>query len=123
MIYEFVTGVDVLKATSLLDAQTSEVTIATLLFTPQPESYPDVATLLKVTFTHGQYGDFVGTPSLYSVTQTMPEWYRLCALAILSSVLYLSSSVYSACVVLRSGVAWYKVCTSRWTALSRLAMY
>ena len=48
VIYKFVTTVEVLQATAFLDARTNEVTIATLLFTPQPESYPDIATLLKV---------------------------------------------------------------------------
>ena len=108
VVYQFVTDVDDLKATSFLDARSSEIVITTLFFTPQPAEYPDIATLLQISFTRNQFGAVMGKPETFSVSQTADSWYLLCGFAIFGSVVYLGSSVYSAKVILRSGLPWWQ---------------
>ena len=75
-----------LKAIGFLDARTSEVTITTVLFTPQPASYPDIMTLLKVTFHLSQYGGITSEITVDSVAETQDSWKLLWGVSILSSV-------------------------------------
>ena len=107
-LYEFVDSIGKMQAANFLDARTREVSIATVLFTAQPEAYADIATLLIVTFTHGQYGKLVGVPAVYNVSQTSDSWYYLVGVAIFSCVAYFVSSVFSALAMLRSGASWWQ---------------
>ncbi|CAE8705224.1 unnamed protein product, partial [Polarella glacialis] len=58
------------KEHTFFDIGTSEITIAALVITPQGEKYPDITTLVRVTFKVSQSGAYMAEPILSSTSQT-----------------------------------------------------
>eukprot|EP00930_Biecheleria_cincta_P101701 TRINITY_DN9334_c0_g1_i2.p1 TRINITY_DN9334_c0_g1~~TRINITY_DN9334_c0_g1_i2.p1 ORF type:complete len:926 (-),score=102.71 TRINITY_DN9334_c0_g1_i2:220-2997(-) len=78
-----------------IDIQTSELTIAALVITPQGENYPDITTLVRVIFTVEQYGAYVARVSLSSVSETISgRWLGAVALVLTVAITLIMHTVY-----------------------------
>lgn len=67
-------------------AQTTDLSIVTLVITPQMEGIPDIVTLVRVDFEVNQGGEMKGTKNLQSMSETLSWWkwsvFSTCLLAL-----------------------------------------
>jgi len=77
--------------------ETSELTVAAFIITPQPDVYREIITIVRVTFTVSQGGEIRARPSIHSVTQCYTWWYVLASIVIAASLLYMAADMRSFC--------------------------
>jgi hypothetical protein len=77
------------RESSFLTSQTTELSMAALVITPQMESLPDITTLVMVTFVQGQNGAISASPWLVSISETpVLKWCSWCGVALTFAILY-----------------------------------
>ena len=94
VMMRFVSDVTTARGMQIIPDIAVEVSIVSVLVTPQPATHPDVITILMVTFTYSQYGSVSAEYTLKSITQTPDGWFVLWGLAVFGNVQFFISTVY-----------------------------
>eukprot|EP00931_Biecheleriopsis_adriatica_P054627 TRINITY_DN32158_c0_g1_i1.p1 TRINITY_DN32158_c0_g1~~TRINITY_DN32158_c0_g1_i1.p1 ORF type:complete len:980 (+),score=124.55 TRINITY_DN32158_c0_g1_i1:309-2942(+) len=90
------------KEHRFIDIQTSEVTIASLVMTPQGKDHADITTLVRVTFKIEQNGAYTASVGLTSVSETaLGRWYASVIIALGIAVLFIAHALHEFIVVKR----------------------
>eukprot|EP00929_Paragymnodinium_shiwhaense_P075942 TRINITY_DN3891_c0_g2_i1.p1 TRINITY_DN3891_c0_g2~~TRINITY_DN3891_c0_g2_i1.p1 ORF type:complete len:555 (+),score=82.41 TRINITY_DN3891_c0_g2_i1:173-1837(+) len=80
------------RMNTFLTMETTKITVAVMVVTPQPEEYSDVQTLVRISWTIDQGGTVLGAAQIQSTSQTTDQWYYTVGLTVFLSFCHMGAA-------------------------------
>lgn len=102
------------RKNTFLTIETSQLTVAALVITPQMAGVQDVVSIVRVTFDIYQSGYVEATPFVTSTSDTKVDWFVVSGLSLFAAMLYMCFACRSYCSTLRNNsLEQRSLCPSR----------
>merc|ERR1719362_2656393 len=77
------------RQSTFFTPDSSEMSIAALLITPQMAALPDITTLVTVKMVRGQNGEISASPEIFSISETpLVRWCSWCGVTLALALLF-----------------------------------